>query len=99
MTTVSPPAVINDTLTTGHLTTSAYLANLDKDVQVTVRGAFVGNVRLRASYDQGVTYDDVYVFTAPDMIKVRPPGTPLLLLDASGGGDYTSGSAGVFLGY
>lgn len=92
------PDQVTGNLTGGTLTSDQFLPAKNVPFAVIVSGTFVANVRLRVSYDGGATFNDVFVFTAPDMVSIKPKGMPLFVLDASGGGDYTSGTATVFMG-
>lgn len=98
MATKIPPAVVSQSLVTGSRTSDSYLNDNGVPFDVIVRNVFVANVRFQMSRDNGANWDDVYVFTAPDVARMNPVGAALYRLTMAGGGDYTSGQADVFIG-
>lgn len=97
MATKVSPDQVAVSLTGGTLTSDVFAPGGAKFL-VRLRGTFVANVRLQMSRDEGSNFDDVLVFTAPDLLHLDSLPGELFRFDASGVGDYTSGTAAVFLG-
>lgn len=97
MSTIETPDQLIQTLDTSSKTSNTFKPK-GLPFVVRVRGTFVANLRLQESRDVGVSWDDLFVFTAGDVIEIGARGDARYRLDMSGIGDFTSGSADVFLG-
>lgn len=97
MTTKTPPDAVAATLDTATKTSDVLNPGGGKFIAI-VRGTFVANLRLQVNRD-GSNWDDVFVFNAPDVVQFDSTiAGELFRLDMSGAGDFTSGSAGIYLG-
>jgi hypothetical protein len=98
MATILHPGNVSGLLNGGALVSDTYVPSPKVPFAVRARGSFTANVRLQESRDNGASWDELYVFSAPGFLNVTPIGAPLYRLNMSGTGDFTSGSVGIFIG-
>ena len=92
------PDTVTGTLDTGTRTSDSYQpATRPFDVRVRTTD-LVGNLRLQVSHDDGANWDDVFVFTAAGLLRIDATSSEIYRLSMAGGGDFTSGSAVIFIG-
>ena len=69
------------------------LMDFDRKLDLSLRGSFVANVSLQRSSDEGVTWQDVEIYTSPLEVQSHSLARPNLYRIGIKTGDYTSGSA------
>lgn len=96
---IAPTQYVSGTLDTGTKTSDSYQPH-QRPFDVVVRTTdLVGNLRLQWSHDDGANWDDVLVFTAAGSARIDPSANEIYRLSMAGLGDFTSGSAVVFIGF